>query len=387
MGRTTARAVSLDRMRLRYSRSEVDGRLARLRDAGVPNELAAPLCELSLRHVNLKLSELRALGMDEGRAAEVIEILRENDLLADVPSARVVADASRGVRLTYRWALTGLSNARRAEAMRFIRSLDPRIWQASSCLLDNPGFWVDYERELRALSRWLLGGPHDDEASQRERAYEIWGDEKMFEQGTRSPGFSELLRRCDFDLELLRCHRAALLFHDFYCADMKRGVVLMSENLDMWDSLRRAMPQGGATMLGVRLVGGILGSGRYALGDDSGRLRIETHLEDRGIDPRRVLYVGDIDATGVAIQQALEDRVGIRPFTEMYRLMCGRHRALAQDASFDRKTLAQGDRYDLERFLTVIGSECAGDVRAVLGSGLRIPQEAVRLHDLLEAIE
>lgn len=255
----------------------------------------------------------------------------------------------------------------------------------NNAVKDHPWLITDNKRELGALDRWL-GSTYCkgiEPVSDHERSYEIWGDEKALEDKSRTPRLKPLLTSLGFDLATLNVYCGSPGDFASYVLPAE-GKVLMSENRDMHYALKKILRKNGPVdLLGERIIGTVFGSGNKARGDGFGEF-----LRDEEIAPSAMLYIGDIDPAGIAIQQDLEDKYGVRPFRALYCCMTERHTMRRQDGKLlDRYVEQQNDlRYNRERFIALLDETLHEEACRCLSKSVRIPQEIISGVDLREMI-
>lgn len=325
-----------------------------------------------------KTSALRAPS-ERDRAA-IVGALVEEGVVSRRRGSRKLGPGGDDLWSEYSYTGPLLTEAQEARADELLRSLDSRIVLSSGYLSRHKGVLIDNEEVLTALDAWLAErGAGTDEVGIRERSYEVFGDEKALTQGA-APRLLALLK---FDRSLLRYHGTAP--NDFPCRyDATRdGAVVVSENQDMWDSLARLIERGPYELFGERIAGAIFGGGNFARGE--GGASLLAFLSQRGIDPGRCVYVGDIDPAGISIQQSIEDSCGIRPWVGMYGAMCASHAAGRGCGRGMEAHAEQAGRLDMARFLSELDPSAAKEAARALSAGARIPQEAVNLRHMEEA--
>lgn len=314
----------------------------------------------------------------EERRERAVAALVAAGLVSRRRGARKAGPAPDSLWSEYAYSGPLLSEAQSSRAELLLRTLDSRIVLTSGYLGRHKGVLIDNEEVLLALDAWLSARGRDtDEVGIRERSYEIFGDEKALTQGDTPRLLFTLLK---LDPAMLRYHGTAP--NDFPCRydAVRAGLVVVSENQDMWDSLSRLIERGGFSLLGDPVAGAVFGGGNFARGE--GGAALSKFLAHRGIDPERCRYIGDIDPAGIAIQQSVEDLCGIRPWAAMYAEMCASHeRRRAAGRPLEPHAEQAGD-YDLERFLAELDGRSAREARLALDAGARIPQEAVNLRNM-----
>lgn len=371
-------------------------RLERYRQAlaGTQASAASPARLLALagrRRTHPTGDVLAALGLPVGPDARAaMQALEDACLAAPVMASPLSPDASFGLHMTYRLVLPPVTPDGDRSVEDEVRWLHPRLWQPPSRLLGRPDLWLDHRPELLALDRFLRS-PHRP-ATLRERAYELFGDEKALEAA--GTGVPELLRQLGSRAphsDLLDARPTRIpSFPSFVLSP--GGTVLVSENDDFYHSLNVACRRGGGQVLlaGKLVSGAILGSGKRVLmpseHDGPPGSALVTFLETQSLPMGRLSYVGDIDPEGIGIQQALEDATGIPPATGVYALMADAWAERRRDGLPTPQTTSAGQSFpfDLGRFLAILPEDRQREaVTCAVARGNRVPQEIVSLGVML----
>lgn len=342
---------------------------------GVPNSLISKMHDMAAAKGEFK--PYSADWWDE-RCDRIVFDLEDADIVRHKRGARHLRPTADSPYDCYRIVFPCLSAGQMEHARAILDGLDPRVRFKSNKLIDDPGFLLDNEAPLRALSSWLVRRSESaSEVSTRERCYEIWDDEKAFDEG----GMRRLLTAISFDFSLLKAHDSENEEYSRYITP-DEGLVVISENQDMWHSIRCLIERGSLSMDGRRIRGVVFGNGKMVEAD--GCRRISRFLSGLDIRTEDVRYIGDIDPEGIAIQQAVEDGAGIRPWVYMYQLMGRLHRQRLAEGHGMRPHLAQSKKGSIDRFLCEVMGPYADDARLALDAQARIPQEIVTLETLKE---
>lgn len=109
----------------------------------------------------------------------------------------------------FRFELSGLDEEQAFKVRRHVKELDPRIWQSNGCwILKNPVQYVVSRREIDALDAWLRKtGGSGPRIGYRERAYEIWGDERALDAEVSCVNAAKLFNRLGIIDGLLNIYR------------------------------------------------------------------------------------------------------------------------------------------------------------------------------------
>lgn len=371
------------------SETEREARVRRVAAVLGAGDAAASLAGLSQSAARVRRARLaECLGIEDG-SIELEDTLAKLEGAGLVKPVRSSGVMPGGVKLYARYALTvpGLSDDERARAEEDIRALDLRLSTLPG-LFGRPGLFLDYETEFKQLSRYLLAhvGAGIAAAGTAERCYEIWGDEKILDPaGSLSPGFSSALKTVGFDLGILNMHATEPDDFVSFLLPYSRGAVVVSENQDFYDSLCRMLGDGPLALRGLSVSGTVFGRGNFAVSRaraSSKRTfsRLAAFAASGRFSGRAVIYVGDIDPTGLRIQQQVEDQAGIPPAREIYEAMCLLHRR-RRDSGGPVRPIGKNqiDSYDAGRFLSLLSPDAAAEASWALSNGVRIPQEIISL--------
>ena len=262
---------------------------------GAPNPLISKMHDMAV--VKGEFRPYSVVWWDE-KCDRIVFDLEAANLVRHKRGARHLKPATDSPYDCYRIVSPCLSAEQLEHAREILDCLDPRIRFKSDKLTDDPGFLLDNEEPLRALSSWLARRAESaSEVSTRERCYEIWDDEKAFDEG----GMRRLLKAISFDFSLLKVHDSENEEYSRYITP-DEGFVIISENQDMWHSMRCLIEKGSLSMDGCRIRGGCFRKRQ----DDRGRWLQKNHQvlikpehSNRGCQiHRRYRPRGDCDSTG-----------------------------------------------------------------------------------------
>ncbi len=174
--------------------------------------------------------------------------------------------------------------------------------------------------ELTLLSAWLGKGHSERDATLRERCWEVFGNEKVYE----SRGLSACVRNTSGQelRELLVVREDAPEDLPFVVAPgvIAPTSVVVVENRDPYLAIRRQLLAGHRAIFGMPVDAVVCGYGNKVRQAKGASLRFA--LESMHTAPDvRVLYWGDLDREGLAILAALRDEGLVEPFTAAYEAM------------------------------------------------------------------
>jgi hypothetical protein len=320
--------------------------------------LAAAIAGRSRKRVPLDELWRLFVEVDHGPGSSVDRRRRLADDLAELVAAGLVTpartlDDTRQPPLP-RFVERVVERARPGRARP--RILHPRLSWADALPSPTPA----QTRLLDAVNAWLFDPGHDTVplAPLRERALEITGDEKAFDSGS-------LIGPGRITPALVRAYRVVVPLHT---ASFGAGpVLLVVENSDTFDSLRRALDGDPGRV-------GAIGWGAGAAFEAS-----VLSVRDRHPAVAEVRYFGDLDAAGLripasasrlAVQEGLPP---VRPATGLYRELLAVGRPAAT-----RAVSGSG----LPDLLDWLDEPQRAPVRDLLAGGQRMAQEAVTLAHL-----
>ncbi len=217
-------------------------------------------------------------------------------------------------------------------------------------------------------------------ASRRQRAFEIFNDEKAFD-GKRGERLFKRLNDRGVNISALKITpQRTTHFQGFYGIGADKPFVVV-ENIDTYEEIVRLLRGNSSTKLfGVRVSGVIFGGGckvnvAHALDD---------YLADIGYRYDYVYYAGDIDREGARIveQARAANNVKIRLHAGMYRAMLAAHaRRVKEGKTVEPASQNQGVPQNLARAIDDLPMVTRVQFRNVLRQGGRIPQEILTSAD------
>ncbi len=263
--------------------------------------------------------------------------------------------------------------------IRQIRELHPLI-SKSTYLRENPGVFKQYEQHFIALSNYLFRNTYTTPVSRKERAYEIFGIEKLLEP-SKDNIFAKELSKIGINSNTLNYYDTPeYCFHDYieYTKKPSKNMLLViCENKDIWFNIRKYMHESGTNDLyGHRINGVIYGEGNRISSPNS----LTNYLNFAHINNATLLYCGDIDIAGIRILQstiAANPTLDIKPFEEMYKKML----TLAKDKGPAESLEKCNTKYTMSdtdmQALGNINNSLLSYLNTVLTQNRRIPQEII----------
>ncbi len=236
--------------------------------------------------------------------------------------------------------------------------------------------------DFATITAWIeqANGMNVPYASRRQRAFEIFNDEKAFD-GKRGERLFKRLNDRGVNISALKITpQRASHFQNFFGIGADKPFIVV-ENIDTYEEIVRLLRGNSSVKLfGQRVSGVIFGGGckvnvAHALDD---------FLSDIGYRYNYVYYAGDIDREGARIveQARAANNVQIRMHAGMYRAMLAAHaRRLKEGKAVEAASENQGVPQNLARAIADLPMVTRVQFRNVLRQGGRIPQEILTSAD------
>lgn len=236
--------------------------------------------------------------------------------------------------------------------------------------------------EIAIIQAWIEQnrGADTPVASRRQRAYQIFNDEKAFDgkHGER------LIRRMTENGISMQAIKVApnrpVHFTGFFTLGADKPFIMV-ENLDTYDEIVKLLRgRKHAKLFGTKVGGVIFGGGCKA----SVSHALDDYLAEIGYRFNYVYYVGDIDREGARIVEQTRNAnvVEIRLHAGMYRAMLAEHkRRVKAGGECEPAAANQGVPQNLAATIKDLPMVTRVQFRNVLREGGRIPQEILMTAD------
>lgn len=236
--------------------------------------------------------------------------------------------------------------------------------------------------EIAIIQAWIEQnrGADTPVASRRQRAYQIFNDEKAFDDkhGER------LIRRMTEKGISMQAIKVApnrpVHFTGFFTLGADKPFIMV-ENLDTYDEIVKLLRgRKHAKLFGIKVGGVIFGGGCKA----SVSHALDDYLAEIGYRFNYVYYVGDIDREGARIVEQTRNAnvVEIRLHAGMYRAMLAEHkRRVKAGGECEPAAANQGVPQNLAATIKDLPMVTRVQFRNVLREGGRIPQEILMTAD------
>lgn len=185
--------------------------------------------------------------------------------------------------------------------------------------------------DFEAITTWIeqTDGMDTPYASRRQRAFEIFNDEKAFD-GKRGERLFKRLNDRGVNVAALKITpQRPYHFTSFFGIGANKPFIMV-ENIDTYDEIARLLRgKSSVKLFGVRVSGVIFGSGCKA----SVSHALDDYLSDIGYGYDYVYYAGDIDREGARIveQARAANNTKIRMHAGMYKAMLAAHKRRLKD--------------------------------------------------------
>lgn len=236
--------------------------------------------------------------------------------------------------------------------------------------------------DFEAITTWIeqTDGMDTPYASRRQRAFEIFNDEKAFD-GKRGERLFKRLNDRGVNVAALKITPSRPYHFTSFFGIGANKPFIMVENIDTYDEIARLLRgKSSVKLFGVRVSGVIFGSGCKA----SVSHALDDYLSDIGYGYDYVYYAGDIDREGARIveQARAANNTKIRMHAGMYKAMLAAHKRRLKDGrGVEHASENQGVPQNLARAIADLPMVTRVQFRNILREGGRIPQEILTSAD------
>lgn len=236
--------------------------------------------------------------------------------------------------------------------------------------------------EIAIIQAWIEQnrGAHTPVASRRQRAYQIFNDEKAFD-GKHGERLIRRMTEKGISMQAIKvAPNRPVHFTGFFTLGADKPFIMV-ENLDTYDEIVRLLRgRKHAKLFGIKVGGVIFGGGCKA----SVSHALDDYLAEIGYRFNYVYYVGDIDREGARIVEQARNAnvVEIRLHAGMYRAMLAEHkRRVKAGGECEPAAANQGVPQNLAATIKDLPMVTRVQFRNVLREGGRIPQEILMTAD------
>ena len=236
--------------------------------------------------------------------------------------------------------------------------------------------------EIAIIQAWIEQnrGVDTPVASRRQRAYQIFNDEKAFD-GKHGERLIRRMTEKGISMQAIKvAPNRPVHFTGFFTLGADKPFIMV-ENLDTYDEIVKLLRgRKHAKLFGTKVGGVIFGGGCKA----SVSHALDDYLAEIGYRFNYVYYVGDIDREGARIVEQTRNAnvVEIRLHAGMYRAMLAEHkRRVKAGGACEPAAANQGVPQNLAATIKDLPMVTRVQFRNVLREGGRIPQEILMTAD------
>ena len=236
--------------------------------------------------------------------------------------------------------------------------------------------------EIAIIQAWIEQnrGADTPVASRRQRAYQIFNDEKAFD-GKHGERLIRRMTEKGISMQAIKvAPNRPVHFTGFFTLGADKPFIMV-ENLDTYDEIVKLLRgRKHAKLFGTKVGGVIFGGGCKA----SVSHALDDYLAEIGYRFNYVYYVGDIDREGARIVEQARNAnvVEIRLHAGMYRAMLAEHkRRVKAGGECEPAAANQGVPQNLAATIKDLPRVTRVQFRNVLREGGRIPQEILMTAD------
>lgn len=236
--------------------------------------------------------------------------------------------------------------------------------------------------EIAIIQAWIEQnrGADTPVASRRQRAYQIFNDEKAFD-GKHGERLIRRMTEKGISMQAIKvAPNRSVHFTGFFTLGADKPFIMV-ENLDTYDEIVKLLRgRKHAKLFGTKVGGVIFGGGCKA----SVSHALDDYLAEIGYRFNYVYYVGDIDREGARIVEQTRNAnvVEIRLHAGMYRAMLAEHkRRVKAGGECEPAAANQGVPQNLAATIKDLPMVTRVQFRNVLREGGRIPQEILMTAD------
>ncbi len=236
--------------------------------------------------------------------------------------------------------------------------------------------------EIAIIQAWIERnrGADTPVASRRQRAYQIFNDEKAFD-GKHGERLIRRMTEKGISMQAIKvAPNRPVHFTGFFTLGADKPFIMV-ENLDTYDEIVKLLRgRKHAKLFGIKVGGVIFGGGCKA----SVSHALDDYLAEIGYRFNYVYYVGDIDREGARIVEQARNAnvVEIRLHAGMYRAMLAEHkRRVKAGGECEPAAANQGVPQNLAATIKDLPMVTRVQFRNVLREGGRIPQEILMTAD------
>ena len=259
---------------------------------------------------------------------------------------------------------------------REIKHLSPELKIGK--YLNNQETYKNHRKELKKLDEFLKNKKEKlkTKISKNERAYQIWGYEKMLDTqlGKSIINFNELEEKLNYYL-------TPEPFFDYILNSNTKMKILIIENKDTWYTLRKIAKDNNLSKINIletQIDGLIYGEGNKITKNHA----IEEYEKEMLNTQAEFIYWGDLDFTGIDMYERVKKsnpKCNINLFTNIYEKML----ELSEDRDLENIVKEQNRNINLKDFLKSFKSlKVQEKITNILNENKYIPQEILNYEEI-----
>lgn len=328
----------------------------------------------------IELQQIREIAcisnMDTESLYRLIKHLEKENILSCVE-----ASGKTGNRLypLYNKYKINIRNTIDEQTFNEISELHPLL-QKSGYLVKNPDVFFQYRNQIRMLNRYFFSQNTGVAISRKERSYQIFGKEKLFDKNEKNSLYS-LITNLKIEQDLNFYDTPEFWFPDYIPYKDEKMVLLICENKDIWFNIRRKMFENGMdSVFGVKINGLIYGMGNKITQNE---VTFTHYVEMVGLsEDTKFYYWGDIDKEGLYIYQrfkVLNKHLDISLFVPGYINMINiaKNRDWIEDSESDRQI-----DVNIDEILLNFDEDYIDYILDIINKNKLIPQEIISYEEL-----
>ena len=266
------------------------------------------------------------------------------------------------------------------ETIKEIKHLSPEL--KIEKYLNHKETYKKQRKEIKKLDEFLKSKKEklQTKISKNERAYQIWGYEKMLDTqiGKSIINFNELEEKLNFYL-------TPEPFFDYILEQKEKMTILIIENKDTWYTLRKIAKDN--KMRTIKILGTPIDGLIYGEGNKITKPNALEDYEKEMLDTQaKFIYWGDLDFTGIDMFERVKKsnkKINIKLFTSIYEKMI----ELAENEDLQEIHKEQNKNINLNDFLyNFEKQETQEQIKQILETNKYIPQEILNYEELKKVI-
>lgn len=333
-----------------------------------------------LKQTYITLTELEEIAQpqDYAQLVEKINTLKSDGIIMPIKNKRNTNGKIPSLFIKYRIIK---NKQEKEEIEKEIKHLSPEL--KIEKYLNNKETYKKQRNEIKQLDQYLKNEKEKlkTKISKNERAYQIWGYEKMIDTQTGKSiiTFNELEEKLNYYL-------TPEPFFDYIPEQKEKMTILIIENKDTWYTLRKIAKDNNLKtikILGEEIHGLIYGEGNKITKEQA----IQNYEKEMLNTQAKFIYWGDLDFTGIDMYERVKKanpQSNIELFTKIYEKML----ELSQNKKLQQIHKEQNKKIDLENFLKNFKNKKQQEqLEEILKTNKYIPQEILNYAEIQKILK